>query len=462
MSALTHAYARRIARSAAHPVPEAVAAVAMLGFTDAIGVMLAGAAEDAVQALARWAVEQGGAPQSRSVGGAERLPAASAALINATAAHALDYDDFAFSNHPSAVLVPAVLAAADAHPAPVDGATLIRAYAIGYEVWCDVFVREQDLYYDKGWHPTAVLGTLGAAAAASVVWGLDERQCSDALALAASGAGGIFENFGTMAKPYHGGRAASVGVTAAAMARHGLQASPSAIEGARGMLRAFSPQGRVDLDRPVPGGSDWQAGTRRLNIKKYPVVGAAQRCIDAVLALRRAHPVDLASVQRIDAHVSARHAAVMPYHLPQDALQAKFSLEYAIAGTLVHGAMGFAELQDARVRDPAVQALMARVQTHTTEAFEPDWRDAAPFDQVHLHLQDGSVVSSPPVRRATGHADTPLSPDEILAKFIGCTRHAGIADPQALALHRCLQQLDRLPSAADIPLPRPARGGAPA
>ena len=456
MNQLTQAYAQRIAAGADHPVPDAVASVAVLGFTDAIGVMLAGAQEEAVRALARWADEQGGAAQSRSVCGTARLPAAQAALLNATAAHALDYDDFAFSNHPSAVLVPTILAAADAHPAPVSGATLIRAYAIGYEVWCDIFVRERDLYYDKGWHPTSVLGTLGAAAAASVVWGLDARQCSDALALAASNAGGIFENFGTMAKPYHGGRAASVGITAAAMARHGLHASPSAIEGSRGLLRAFSPHGNVDLERPAPGPDAWQMATRRLNIKKYPVVGAAQRCIDAILALQRQRPVDPASVRAIVAHVSERHAAVMPYHLPQDALQAKFSLEYAIVGALVHGAMGFAELQDARVRDPAVQSLMARVQTVTTDAFEPDWRDAAPFDQVHLHLHDGSTVSTPPVRRATGHADTPLAAHEIHAKFLGCTRHAGLDDPRAEALYQSLQQLGALRSAQDIPLPDPA------
>lgn len=456
MNPLTQSYAHRISTSAEHQVPEAVESVVVLGFTDTIGVMLAGAREEAVCVLARWALEQGGAPRSRSVCGTPGLPAAQAALINATAAHALDYDDFAFSNHPSAVLVPAILAAADAHPAPVTGATLIRAYAIGYEVWCDVFVRERDLYYDKGWHPTSVLGTLGAAAAASVVWGLDARQCSDALALAASNAGGIFENFGTMAKPYHGGRAASVGVTAAAMARHGLHASASAIEGSRGLLHAFSPLGNVDLERPAPGPDDWSIATRRLNIKKYPVVGAAQRCVDAILALQRQSPVDPASVARIVAHVSERHAAVMPYHLPQDALQAKFSLEYAIVGALVHGAMGFAELQDAMVRDPAAQSLMARVQTVTTDAFEPDWRDAAPFDQVHLHLHDGSMVSTPRVRRATGHADTPLAPHEVHAKFIGCTQHAGLGADSAEALYQSLQRLGQLRSAREIPLPHPA------
>jgi 2-methylcitrate dehydratase PrpD len=453
MTPLTQAYAKRIADSAYHQVPADVQDVAVLGFTDAVGVMLAGAGEDAVGALARWAQSQGGVAQSRSVAGVARIPAAHAALINATAAHALDYDDFAFSNHPSAVLVPTVLAAADAHPTVVSGATLVRAYAIGYEVWADIFLREKDLYYDKGWHPTAVLGTLGAAAATCVVWGLNMQQSRDALALAASNAGGIFENFGTMAKPYHGGRAASVGITAAAMAAHGLQASPSAIEGRHGLLRAFSPNGNVDLERPAPAPGTWQMAGRRLNIKKYPVVGAAQRGIDAMLALTRQTRIDLTSVVRIVAHVSERHAAVMPYHLPQDALQAKFSLEYALVSALLYGSVAFDELQDARVRAPQAQDLMARVQTVTTDAFEPDWRDAAPFDQVHVHLRDGTVLSTPQVRRATGHADTPLSSGEIHAKFMGCMRHAGVDATAGEAIYQSLQSLCDLPSAGDIPLP---------
>lgn len=456
MSGLTQAYAERIAASASHAPPSDVLDVAVLGFTDAMGVMLAGAREEAVAALTRWALSQGGTPQARVVGTGARLPAAQAALINATAAHALDYDDFAFSNHPSAVLVPTVLAAADAHPVAVPGATLLRAYAVGYEIWADMFLREKDLYYDKGWHPTAVLGTLGAAAAAATVWGLNVQQSRDALALAASSAGGVFENFGTMAKPWHGGRAAGAGLSAAAMAAHGLRASPTAIEGRHGLLRAFSPQGRVDLERAAPGPDTWQMGSRRLNIKKYPVVGAAQRAIDAVLALTRQRSVDPASVVRIVAHVSERHAAVMPYHLPQDALQAKFSLEYAVVSALLHGAVGFDELRDDKVRAPQAQALMALVQTVTTDAFEPDWRDAAPFDQVFVHLANGEVLSTPQVRRATGHADTPLSSAEIHAKFTGCMRHAGVGAAAGEALYQSLQRLPGLAHAGEIALPEPA------
>jgi len=241
-AALTRIYASFLAGMGASSVPELSLEVARLGFTDCVGVMLAGAQEEPVQRLRLHVLEQGATPRSRMAGNPVRVSAVQAALVNATAAHAMDYDDFAFSNHPSAVLVPTILAVADAVGAT--GERMAKAYLAGYEVWADLFLREKDLFYDRGWHPTAVLGPIGAAAAAAVVLGLQETAARHALALAASDSGGVFENFGTMAKPWHGGRAAAAGVNAATLAADGLAASASAIEGRHGLLRALSPATR--------------------------------------------------------------------------------------------------------------------------------------------------------------------------------------------------------------------------
>lgn len=458
-AALTRSYASFIAAMGQTAVPEPALEVARLGFTDCVGVMLAGAQEEAVGRLQLHVLEQGGAARARMVGSAVRLGAVQAALVNATAAHALDYDDFAFSNHPSAVLVPAVLAVADAVGAT--GKQMARAYLAGYEVWADLFLRERDLYYDRGWHPTAVLGPLGAAAAAAVVLGLDVVAARNALALAASDSGGVFENFGTMAKPWHGGRAAAAGVNAALLARAGLAGSASALEGRHGLLRALSPHGNVDLDTEPTLGRVWRSATMRLNIKKYPTVGSSQRGIDAVLALNRMERLDPRSVRSVVAHISVRHAAVMPYHLPQDALQAKFSMEFALAAALVHDAVGFGQLKDSVVRDPLLQQLMSRVTMDLTEEFEPGWRDAAPFDVFEFTLDDGRVVSTPRVRRATGHADTPLTQSELWGKFVGCTRHAGINDEKAEVLFATLQHVDGAPGVAAINWPPPCGAASP-
>ena len=349
------------------------------------------------------------------------------------------------------MLVPVVLAAADASGA--SGGRMAAGYLAGYEIWADLMLREKDLFYDRGWHPTAVLGPIGAAAAAAVVMGLDEARAGHALALAASDSGGVFENFGTMAKPYHGGRAAAAGLNAASLAAAGLEASPIALEGRHGLMRALSPNGNVDLETPPRLGEVWRSAAMRLNIKKYPTVGSSQRCIDAVLALNQVERLDPRRVTSIVARISERHLAVMPYHRPQTALQAKFSLEFVIASALVNNAVGFAQLTDNAVRSEVIQQLMAKVEVETTAEFEPEWRDAAPFDIVAFTTDDGRVVQTPQIRRATGHADTPLSSPELWAKFLGCAEHAGVAEPAARALFDAMQRIDTLKSVEEIAFP---------
>jgi 2-methylcitrate dehydratase PrpD len=428
--------------------------VAHLGFVDCLGVMLAGANEPVLQALRDWTTLQGGQARSRCVGQSERLPASTAALINATAAHALDFDDFAFSNHPSAVLCPAILAAADASPTPVTGALALRAYVLGYEIWADAFVREPDLYYDKGWHPTAIFGTLGAAVAASVVMDLTEDQICHALALAASCAGGIFENFGTMAKPLHGGRASSAGVMAAEMAASGIQASEQALEGPHGMLRAFSPAGRVDLTSALHENEAWWILRYRLNLKRFPVVGSAQRGVEAMLGWREGNPqIRPEDIEKIHIVVSQRHAAVMPYKMPKDALQAKFSLPFALVCALLKGRVGLNELQNDFIQSAQVQQLMNCVTIETTEAFEPGWRDAAPFDQLWVHEKGGRITESPAIRRPRGHADLPMNSAQVREKFIDTVMFAGPSAVQADATYQAWMTFPKVQDIRELSWP---------
>jgi 2-methylcitrate dehydratase PrpD len=105
------------------------------------------------------------------------------------------------------------------------------------------------------------------------------------------------------------------------------------------------------------------------------------------------------------------------------------------------------------VRDPRIVQLMSVVQIHTTEEFEPGWRDAAPFDQIFVHLDDGRCLASPKVRRATGHADTPLPAEQLHEKFMGCAQAAGVDKTAAQGLFEQLQRLPELKDARDLRLP---------
>jgi 2-methylcitrate dehydratase PrpD len=445
---LTEAYSEFAAAPGAR-APQAAIELARLGFTDCAGVMLAGRREEIVTRLARLVSGRAARGEARILFSAARTAPDAAALVGAAAAHALDFDDYAFSNHPSAVLVPAVLAAAEASGA--DGARMARAYAVGYEIWADLMLREPDHLHSKGWHPTAVFGPIAAAAATAAAMGFDARQARNALALAASLSGGVMENFGTMAKPYHGGRAAEAGLTAAVLAAAGVEASATAIEGERGLLHALSPTGRADRDSAPRLGEDWRIARLRLNIKKYPTVGASQRVIDAILALRRDRPIDPDSVRRIVPRVSTKHAAVMPFHRPQTALEAKFSLEFAAACALLHGAVGLAQLTDGMVRSAPLQALMARVEIETTTDFDPDYPGAARFDVVRLVLDDGSRIDSPAIKRASGHADAPLTQAALREMFLDCARHGAVAPDYAESLFAAMQRIDALRGAGDVP-----------
>jgi 2-methylcitrate dehydratase PrpD len=431
-------------------LPESVLAVVRLGFTDCVGSMFTGLGEPATTILRRELEAEGGRTESRVCLTPRRMSAPQAALLTATAGHAIDLDDYAFNNHPSVVLVPAILALADASGG--DGARMAAAYAAGYEAWAAVMLRESDRLHDKGWHPTAVLGPLGATVAASVMLGLDATHCQHAIALAASCSGGVMANFGTMGKPLHAGRAAHAGVLNARLAAAGMEASGEALESPRGLMLALSPRGNVDR---VTGferlGDDWAIERYRLNIKKYPTVGVTQRTIDAVVRLRASRPLDLDAIRAIEAVISVKQSALMPYRRPTTALEAKFSLEFAVAAALLRGTVGTEELTDEFVRRGDVQRLITLVQRAETEAADPTHPESAPADYVTLTFTDGSTLQSEKVWRASGHADNPLDGEGIWRKFRDCSTAIQLAEPKARELFERLQRIEQLRSSADIP-----------
>ncbi|MES1155427.1 MAG: MmgE/PrpD family protein, partial [Pseudorhodoplanes sp.] len=218
------------------------------------------------------------------------------ALLFGTAAHALDYDDTGLSGHPSAVLVPAVLA--ETIETGASGRAMALAYLAGYEVWADLISRDVDSLHVKGWHPSAVIGTIAAAAVSASLRRLDAEKAATAVGIAASMSGGVVSNFGSMTKPFHLGRAAQSGLLAARLAQAGMTASPDAIEHPVGILRALSPMLNVDTTRPTHLGHEWRILREGLNVKLYPACYAVHRSLDAMIGLmakKSFKPEDIAS-----------------------------------------------------------------------------------------------------------------------------------------------------------------------
>ncbi|MCB1362890.1 MAG: MmgE/PrpD family protein [Rhodobacteraceae bacterium] len=445
---LTRAAGDFAAGIATAAIPAAALSTARLGFTDAIACLLAGRDEPVSVILRDYVAGRSDGKGSVCLLGRGRAAPELAALIDATAAHALDYDDYMFSNHPSAVLVAAILACAQVSGA--DGARMARAYLAGYEIWGDLMLREADHFHSKGWHPTAVLGPVGAAAAAAHVLGLDGAGAGHAIALSASHSGGVMGNFGSMAKPYHAGRAAEAGVRAALLARAGFTARGDVLEGPAGLLAALSPRGNVDLKTPPQFGRRWRSAEAGLNIKKYPTVGASQRIIDAALALMAQTPLDTADIAGMEIRISRKFAAVMPFGDPAIPAEAKFSAQFAVAAALRFGKVGMAEVSQAALGDGELRRLIGAAAIERGEIYDPGYPNAAPEDWIVLTMRDGSRIESPRIRRASGHADAPLSPDELWRKFAGCAEWSGLAEHRARILFERLQSIDTLPDAGSL------------
>jgi aconitate decarboxylase len=445
---LTADIGRFVADMSPARVPPAAVSIVKTGFTDCVAVMIAGWREPVACVVATLA--GGTLPEHPFASACLRLAATDRALLYATAAHVLDFDDTALCGHPSAVLVPAVLAQAQEHGA--DGQAMIAAYVAGYEVWAELIARDKDQHHRKGWHPSAVFGPVAAAAAASVLRGLDARQASHAVGIAASLAGGVVANFGSMTKSFHVGRAAQSGLIAAMLAERGMTSSPDVIEHEAGLLQAVSPRGEVDRSSAAKLGQHWAILEIGLNVKLYPVCYGAHRIIDGMLDLRRQHALDAADIASIAVEIGTTQATILRNHLPQNSLDAKFSAEFALAAAAIAGDVGLAEVSDAFVRRQDVQDVFPKVSISTRTDRLPEEPALAAYDRVEVVLRDGRKLASEPIAYPRGNFKRPVDTGRLWSKFKDCTV-TSMGEPQARALFEQLQALDRLSAVAELDRP---------
>lgn len=427
-------------------IPAEGVTTAKRGFIDCVGVMFAGRNESVVGVLRSLGFQSGDEAQILFDQG--RTTSQDAALLNATAAHALDYDDVGIDGHPSVVLVPAVLAEGERLGA--SGEEMIAAYVAGYEVWAELSGRDEDQRHAKGWHPTAVLGAVGAAAAAARLAKLDAGRAATALGIAASMSGGLVANFGSMTKPFQAGRAAQSGILAARLAAKGMTSSPDALEHRAGFLQAFSPAGRVRADGPIAAGKDWHILRLGLNVKRYPVCYALHRSIDGLLTLGKERKFSPDTVKSVELRIGKLQAGILRHSRPQTGLDAKFSAEFAAACALVAGKVGLSELTDDFVRSAQVQSLLPKVKVTTVDNDpDPDEPLFSKFDVASVTLADDSVLQGQPVSHALGHARNPIGMDELRAKFDDCVG-AAVASSVRDALFSRLGTLECLSSPAQL------------
>jgi 2-methylcitrate dehydratase PrpD len=404
-------------------LPDRCREAARTGIVDCVGVMIAGASEQPVgivSAMLSTSTQNDGAPEIPS---GRNLAASDAALVNGVAAHVLDYDDVALSGHPSAVLVPAILA--EGWSTDTSGTDAIAAYVAGYELWAQVAALEPGILHERGFHPTAVMGALATAAACARLRKLGPEKTAHAIAIAASLASGLVANFGTMTKSLHAGRAAQSGVLAARLADRGFTASLDVLEHKTGFLRAHSPSGVPDVENgTIDVGTNWRLASLGVNVKRYPTCYATHRSIDAMLDLVDRHKLKSDDVREIRVHTGATQKLMLRNNNPKTGLEAKFSMEFAMAAALVARRVGLAELTDDFVSRPEVSSVFGKVRCTTTDEAMPDDPAFAPSDQVSVVLASGNVLEHAPVVHAKGSWQNPLTRAELKNKFLECAARA--------------------------------------
>ncbi len=413
--------------------------LASRAFVDTIAVLLAGAVDPSVRAVAGSIGESGG--NARSLATSTAMSPRSAALIDGTSAHALDYDDVddAVIAHPSAVLVPALLAASSTQE--VTGAELIPAFRTGVRVGRAIAAAiDIRSHYELGWHSTATIGTIGATAAVAQLLRLTMDEARHAIGIAGSLAGGSRRAFGTMTKPLHAGIAAGNGILAAQLAVNGLTSDPDLIGSPLGFLELHSEHPGMAAPSLAAAPIDEPA----LNVKLFPCCYYTHSAAEAALSLST-DSVGHNGIEQVTVTVQPGGLAPLLHRRPTDGSQAKISMESVGAAALLDGRIDLNTFSDDRVACIDVQQLLTRVEV--AEAPAPPIGPSSPrgpFAAVVIRRGDGTTAQKR-VDRPAGHASRPVSDEQLHRKFDDCI---AFADPSAR--HHVFQDLRNLRNQSSI------------
>jgi 2-methylcitrate dehydratase PrpD len=297
------------------------------------------------------------------------------------------------------------------------GKDLLLAYILGVEVGGKLGKVMGLSHYEVGWHGTGTIGTIASAVASAKALELNEEKTCHALAIAASGACGIRENFGTMVKSLHAGQASGAGVLAALLAERGYQGSLTAFEGKSGFWRAYSGENEIgrwvnELIEPhtIAG----------VMFKRYPSCAATHPALDALEDLMKTHPFSWEEVEELICLVTPVTTSVLIYPNPCSGLEAKFSLPYCIAAFLVHGKLDLSNFEESALDNQKVRECMKRVKMVPDKDLEEliKTKDILAPTEVQVKLKKQTL--SKKMLEARGGASIPVTKEEIIEKFRIC------------------------------------------
>jgi 2-methylcitrate dehydratase PrpD len=452
-TSLTAYVARFITETQPSRIPPDVMHLGKRSILDGIGLALAGNAAESGN-IVRQYLKTLGCPTGKGctvIGTSLKVPARFAAFANGIAIHADDYDDtqlavakdrvYGLLTHPTAPALPPALALGELGNR--SGRDVLTAYQVAVEVETKIAEAINPRHYDEGFHSTATIGAIGAAAGAAKLLKLDVEQTQRALGIGASQAAGLRESFGTMTKPFHPGRSAESGVVAAEFAKLGWTSTPIVLEAGRGFFQAagggYDP---VAIEGKL--GNPWTFASPGVSIKPHPSGSLTHPGMGLMLELIREHDIRPQQVVRVKVGTNRHMPNALIHHRPKNELQAKFSMEFCMAILLLERKAGLAEFTDDVVNRRDVQAMIERIEF----GVHPE-AEAAGYEKmttiIDIELAGG--------RRISGRADfgkgspaNPMSDDELAAKFRECAAWGKLPRATADKVIEMVFGLDKLKS----------------
>ena len=438
-------------------MPQDVKAKALDHIVDGFAVMLAGSRTECVRKVAEFVKGKGGNPQSTAIGLGFKAPIPDAALINGTSGHADDYDDtqlstapdrlYGLMTHPTVPVLAAALAVGEERGS--SGREVLEAFVAGFEVECKLAETIKPAHYWKGFHTTATIGAFGAYAAVGTLFGLDEDALKASLGITASLTSGIRANFGTMTKPLHAGMAASNGVIACLLGKEGFTANMSALDGRWGFMEIMA--GGSDPEMMMGKmGAPYSIVDPGATFKMYPCGCLGQPSMDTLRDIVIEEDLHEKDVREIRLRAGPNILEPLRYTAPVDDLQAKFSLQFALASILLRRRAGPREYSMEWLMDPAMQSTMRKVKTIHDEGIAAMGVEKM-RSIVEVELTDGRIIRRE-ASDARGTPEKPLKPHDLEEKFMEC---AGFVydeekSKEALALIRRLDKLSDVSELTDL------------
>jgi 2-methylcitrate dehydratase PrpD len=426
-------------------IPEQTRANAKLHILDTLGAALAGVDQPAAKIALDYCARLGASQEATIWGTAQKAAVTTAAFANGLLAHALDFDDwdaFIHVGHPTSMLLGAALSMAE--NADASGEDLLKAYVLGMEVICKLAAHCPNVQ-DRGFHSTPVWGSFGAAVACASLLKLDEAKLKAALGIAASAAGGIHRQQGSMVKPFHAGNAARNGAEAALLAAAGFTADAAILEAPRGFCETFFGPDKCAYDKMIERiGQPYFLESPGLGLKWHPCSAPQFLAADAALHLKRGHDIHYEEVAKMEVSIPplryARHYAAEV----KTGLRGKFAINYVVAMCILDGKLELATFTDEKVNRPQVQEALAKVQVICDESIP----EPGPYCPVTVELKNGTRHTFT-AKIAKGHPQNPMTENEVLEKFRGNAKLA-LSEPVAADLIATVQRLEALKSIREI------------